>query len=333
MTTPSESYARMLGCLEKDIFEMEVCARLASFISDFQRIPRKPQGDAGLDGLSHGQTAAYCCYGPEQEPFKTNTKGLKDDIVEKFRKDLRKLFELEHKGKAKLIKKLNVEMPTILAPGRKIKLVRLVVSWFESHRVIGPLNASLDKYKDASDCSYVDKSAELTVWGPQDLSTQCAVDEYTRFRVEQHVLIGKVQKAIDAGVLAPRAVDFEAKFDNLCVRRPHRKADIEALRSYFRASWGAALALDNELAASSVRMHRLLEEARIQAAVSARLKSATSLGPEELIEKMREIMSGRFFELFGKAGLGPLTGRVVDGEVGRLIGDCHIEWRQNIARN
>jgi hypothetical protein len=331
MSTLSEAYAKMLGCLEKDAFEAEVCARLAMFISDFQRIPRKPQGDGGLDGLSHGQTTAYCCYGPEQEPFQTNGKGLKDDIVEKFRGDLRKLFELEHKGKAKLVKKLNVEMPTIMAPGHKIKLFRLVVSWFESHRVVGPLNASLDTYKCASDCTYVEQAAQLTVWGPHDLSTQCAVDEHTLFRVEQQALINKVQGALKDGTLAPRTLEFESKFDDLCVRRPEGKRAIEELRSYFRASWGAALALDNELAASSVRMHRLLEEARIQAAVSARLKSATGLGPEELIEKMREIMVERFVELFGKDGLGPLTRRVADGEVGRLIGDCPVEWRQNGA--
>ena len=42
----------------------------------------------------------------------------------KFRGDLRKLFELDHDGKTKLIKKPNVEIPTILASGRKIKLVR-----------------------------------------------------------------------------------------------------------------------------------------------------------------------------------------------------------------
>jgi len=327
MATLSESYAKMLGCLEKDAFETEVCARLSTFISDFQRIPRKPNGDGGLDGLSHGQTTAYCCYGPEQEPFKTNAKGLKNDIVEKFRGDLRKLFELEHEGKTKLSKKPNVELPTILAPGRKIKLVRLVVSWFESHRIIGPLNASLEKYKVASDCLHVDPAAQLTVWGPHDLSTQCAVDDYTLFRIEQHTLITKVEQALASGTLPPRAVDFEAKFDDLCARKEDRKVAIEGLRSYFRSSWGAALTLDNELAATSVRMHRSLEEARIQAAVSARLKSATSLGPEELIEKMQEIMVERFFELFGKDGLGPMTRRVADGEVGRLIGDCHLEWR------
>src|ERR1017187_7508122 len=175
----------MLGCLEKDAFETEVCARLAAFISDFQRVPRKPSGDGGMDGLSHGQRTAYCCYGPEQEPFKTNLKGLKGDIVEKFRGDLRKLFELEHDGKSKLIKKPNVEIPTILASGRKIELVRCVVNWFESHRVIGPLNTSLDKYKGASDCTFVEPTAQLTVWGPHELSMQCAVDDFTLIRIEQ----------------------------------------------------------------------------------------------------------------------------------------------------
>lgn len=329
MATPSESYAKMLGSLEKDAFETEVCARLAAFISDFQRVPRKPSGDGGMDGLSHGQTTAYCCYGPEQEPFKTNLKGLKDDIVEKFRGDLRKLFELKHDEKSKLVKKPNVEISTILASGCKIKRVRCVVSWFESHRVIGPLNTSLAKYKVASDCTYVEPTAQLTVWGPHDLSMQCAVDDYTLFRIEHQVLISKVEQAVAAGFMPPQANDFEAKFDDLCARKPDRKISIEDLRSYFRSSWGAALTLDNELAATSVRLHRLLEEARIQAAVSARLKSATSLGPEELIEKMQEIMVERFSELFGKEGLGPMTRRVADGEVGRLIGDCPIEWRSN----
>ena len=47
-----------------------MCARLQGHITDFQRIPDKPSGDGGLDGLSHGQECAYCCYGPEQDPVK-----------------------------------------------------------------------------------------------------------------------------------------------------------------------------------------------------------------------------------------------------------------------
>ncbi len=180
MTQHTANYARMLGTLEGDAFEDEVCARLATCIADFQRIPRKPAGDAGLDGLSHGQTRAYCCYGPQQEPFKQKTKGLKGDILEKCRSDLRKLFELEHATKKKLIAKPSPEMTTILAPGRRITNVYLVLSWFETHRIIGPLNESFAEYKAASSCTYVDPAARLTIWGPKELATLWAVEGMSR---------------------------------------------------------------------------------------------------------------------------------------------------------
>src|SRR5690242_17152991 len=100
----------MLGALEKDAFQDEVCARLATVFADLQRIPPKPHGDAGLDGLSHGQTRAYCCYGPE-DAVKNNSKTLKNAILEKFRGDLRRLFELGYENK-KLVRKENAEITT-----------------------------------------------------------------------------------------------------------------------------------------------------------------------------------------------------------------------------
>src|SRR5688500_4754115 len=90
-----DDYEKLIGKLEGNAFEEEVCARLQSIIVDFQHIPAKPHGDGGLDGLSHGQERAYCCYGPEQEVRKLENKGLKDDILNKFSNDLRKLFEIE----------------------------------------------------------------------------------------------------------------------------------------------------------------------------------------------------------------------------------------------
>ena len=77
-------YEKLIGSLEGDAFEDEVCSRLLKIFLDFQSIPAKPHGDGGLDGLSHGQKHAYCCYGPEQEVRKLENKGLKDDIVRKF---------------------------------------------------------------------------------------------------------------------------------------------------------------------------------------------------------------------------------------------------------
>src|SRR4051812_501335 len=101
MVSPSNvnDYEKLIAKLDGNLFQGEVCQRLQAMIVDFQRIPPKPQGDGGLDGLSHGQERAYCCYGPEQEARKLDTKGLKDAIVNKFSADLRKLFELEFENK------------------------------------------------------------------------------------------------------------------------------------------------------------------------------------------------------------------------------------------
>lgn len=79
-----DDYEKQLGRLEGAPFEEEVCARLQSMIVDFQHVVAKPHGDGGLDGLSHGQEHAYCCYGPEQEVRKLDNQGLKEDIVKKF---------------------------------------------------------------------------------------------------------------------------------------------------------------------------------------------------------------------------------------------------------
>lgn len=322
----SDDYAKMLGALEKDAFEDEVCARLGNCVSDLQRIPRKPSGDAGLDGLSHGQTRAYCCYGPEQQPFKMNTRGLVSDITKKFRSDLRKLFELEHRGKSGLVQKPTPELKTILATGQRILNIYLVVNWFDSHRIIGPLNTSFNEYKAASSCTYVSPSAQLTIWGPKDLATLWAVDEHALFRAEHKALIAKVKDATVVTAPAPVPADFDAKFDDLRQRTPNT-ANVDKLAGHFRKAWGAALVLDNELAADVPSLHESLEQARTQAAVAARLKSMQAGTPEALIMNMRDEMNKLISQALGQR-LGPLSAPVVDGEVARLIGECDLDWRR-----
>jgi hypothetical protein len=328
MIPHADNYARMLGGLEGDAFEAEVCARLGTCIADFQRIPRRPAGDAGLDGLSHGQTRAYCCYGPEQEPFKKSTKGLKDDILEKFRGDLRKLFELTYETKRKLVEKPSAEMKTILAPGRKIKNVYLVVSWFETHRIIGPLNQSFAEYKAASSRTYIADDAQPTIWGPKDLATLWAVDEHALFRIEQFALLAKVRQAVASGVKPSTLGDFDAKFDYLRQKTSSgRRAAVDRLADHFREAWSTAIALESELAATSMTLHEALEQARTQAAVSADLRSAQSASPQGLIDDMRNEVRGHLGDAFGER-LGPLAPHVADGEIARLIGECPIDWRK-----
>jgi hypothetical protein len=136
-------YAESLASLEGDDFQREVCARLEGVFLGFQVVPAKPQGDAGLDGFSHHGERGYCCYGPEHDSFKTN-KRRESAIVEKFAGDLRRLFELDVKN-GKLVHKDSPEMGTILPKGRRLKHIELVVNWFESHRVLGPILTRVDE--------------------------------------------------------------------------------------------------------------------------------------------------------------------------------------------
>jgi len=321
-------YERVLGSLEGNAFQAEVCKRLASIYMDFQRVPDKPSGDGGLDGLSHGHTVAYCCYGPQQEPFRVNVKGLKDAIVEKFRSDLRKLFELSTGPGGRLRRITSQALPDIIEKGVKIKHVYLVCSWFESHRVISPIATTFTHYKGRSAKRFVDPAASCTVWGPTDLANKALVDDRTWCRIEEQALLARLKTAGIGSVPAADMTDFDAKFDDLMRRAgPGRSDRVNELAAYFRKAWANAIALDNDLASTSVSLHEALERARQQSAVSAQLKSLQSQDPATLLGEMRQEVESRVRESCANR-LETMISHVADGEVGRLIGDCHLDWRQ-----
>ena len=327
-SSDTSSYEQLLGRLQGDAFQDEVCARLQSLIMDFQRIPAKPSGDGGLDGLSHGQEFCYCCYGPEQEPVKLKTKSLKDDIIKKFNADLRKLFELEFKGKSQLVHKQNEELATIMGASNKIKNIYLVLSWFQTHRVIGPLNTHFAKYKSSSQLRYIHEDATMTIWGPKDIATRGHLDEQTLFRIENRALIERIQTASSEQITKTTEGDFNAKFDDLKRRRPTRSHHIDAIAKDFREAWATSIALDNELASTSLGLHQVLETARSDAARTARVRSMGTTDPYSLIETMRAEVINQLGQGFGDR-LGALTSKVADGVVAGLIGECPLEWRDD----
>jgi len=324
-----DDYEKQLGKLEGNPFEEEVCARLQSMIVDFQHVVAKPHGDGGLDGLSHGQEHAYCCYGPEQEIRKLDNQGFKDDIVKKFSGDLRKLFELEFQGK-KLNHASNGELKTIMGEGRKIKHIRLIVSWFESHRVLGPLQTAFDKYKTTSRLQFVDSNATLTVWGPKNLAALGAVDEHTIFRIQNPALIASVQAASAAELVKDGGGDFDAKFNDLKRRQPAAATRVDEIAHKFREAWAAAIALENDLSKNSLILHQTLEAVRESAALSAQVKSMSTTDPYPLIDTMCKEVATQLGQGFGDK-FGPLTPRISQGVVAGLIGECPIEWRNDRA--
>lgn len=320
------AYQQLLGTLEGNDFQDEVCAHLQGHITDFQRVPAKPSGDGGLDGLSHGQERAYCCYGPEQEPVKLKNKtGLRDDIVAKFSADLRKLFELSFVDK-RLQVSPNKELGTILGDGNKIKHVFLVVSWFESHRVVGPLNTAFGRYKKVSEHRFLDASATMTIWGPKDLASRAEVDEQTLFRIENRGLWKQLLNARVDSIPADAAGDFDAKFSDLRARNPGKTAQVDLLAQDLRQAWAAAIALDNQLAATSVGLHEALENARKDAATTARIHSMGTGSPNQLILEVQRNVVAQLGQNFGQR-LGGMTSKIAHGVVAGLIGECPLDWR------
>jgi hypothetical protein len=326
---PSE-YEKFVGGLEGDAFQDEVCTRLQGHISDFQRIPDKPSGDGGLDGLSHGQESGYCCYGPEQNPVKVKLKGLKDDIVEKFSADLRRLFELAIGENRRVKHSPNAELATIMAEGTRIKNVYLVVSWFETHRIIGPLNTTFKRYVKGSELKFVHPDATLTIWGPKDLAARGPLDEHTLFRLQNRQLFDRIRNASPEAIPPDTVGDFDAKFDDLKRRRPARTTHVDELANDFRRAWAAAITLDNDLASTSIILHEALETARTDAAQAARLRSLSDAEPHQLIEQMRQDVVQRLEQGLGQR-LGGMTARIADGVVAGLIGECPVEWRDEDA--
>lgn len=319
----------MLGALEGQGFQDEVCRFLRRSIHDFQHVPPKPQGDAGLDGYSHDQTVAYCCYGPE-EPSKLTSKALAAKIVEKFRDDLRRLFELQPKGKSKLVHAPNNEMTTIMGTSRKFKAVRLIVSVLDTHQVLGPLTNAFDACRQASQCTYVEKTAGLTVWGPKELATSGAVDDATIVRLQQRDVLNRLEIVLSnppTNVAPPSTSDFDLKFDWLDANAQPRPSGTSKMRAHFMKRWLAALAVENDFANNATALHQALSSVREEVIVDAEIESRTQPNAGELIKVMRLKLAEQLGQAFAATLPADTIRRLVDGELGLLIGECPVDWR------
>lgn len=316
-------YSRSLSQLTGDPFQEEVCIRLGRVILSFQPIPRKPHGDGGLDGLSHDGEQAYCCYGPEYDPAK-KPRDLVDAIVDKFREDLRKLFELDTHG-TKLIHKENREIATIVAEGTTIKHIKLIVNWFESHRLVGPINTALKKYRKASACKYVDPAASVVIWGPKDFASAYVVDEESILRIRQGTLLREVKTAAETVNIADPTT-FEAKIAALKMICPAYQAPtIEGMRAQFLSDWRMSLAFEQKLDGSLPTLHHALEDDRLRVAQQVRHLMISSSKPHAELARAEQIAKdvlANDFRTFGST----LLDSISSGEIARLMGDCLIAW-------
>ena len=325
MPTPLiDEYARVLQGLEGLEFQAEVSARMATVIVGFQTIPARPRGDAGLDGLSHNGTHAYCCYGMEHNGFQDNA--LRETaLVKKFSGDLRRLFELEMKAGA-LVHKDTPELPTILPSSQRLLHINLVSNWFGSHRVLGPLMTRFNEYKTASSCRFVTPAATLTIMGPAELANCYAVDEVTIARATTRGFVDRVHEIANEHDIAD-PMDFDVKMDALRQLLPDQLPAVDGVAEGLRGNWRTALAFEQELVEALPDLHRTLEYARSQILTNVSELIISGQDPWTVLlkaeELARDILAGDFGKLYG-----PILPRVSSGEIARLIGECPVGWRR-----
>jgi len=332
--SPRGEYARKLGLLTGDAFEAEVVTAFQQTLSGFQRVPDKPHGDGGLDGISHGFTHAYCCYGLELQPAPgTLTAALRKKIVRKFKDDLLRLFELKRvRGAMKDCE--NTVLPKVLGLPKittKFKVIRLIANVFEDNQLIGDLRTAFEMFRKASKRRFIAADCELTIWGPVDVANNTAVSEQFLLRVE-HPALFDVLRIVTAAVDTHEPADqdkFNAKFDDLASRLPlARAAGIESLRATFKRAWSRSILLNERLSGTLPNLHQQVEGARARAATDALIASSkANSDPLDLLEKSREGLRQQLVELV-KGGLPPdVRDDLADAETGRLIGECPLDWR------
>ena len=322
--TAKDEYARNLASLEGNDFQLEVSAFLEKSIIGFQVVPAKPTGDAGLDALSHNGEKGYCCYGPEYDQFKDARKRVAA-IVKKFKSDLRWLFELEIKGK-KLVYKENLELPTILPAGKKLKHIYLVVNWFESHRILGPIGTAIEEFRQISSCRYVDQGATVTVMGPNQLADWYGVDESSVLRSQQRIFVKKVQQTAQAIVITTPGT-FDEKMEILKEIRSDQALAIDRLAQELRRCWCMALAFETELDKTLPRLHEALEDCRWQIAIRVSELMLSSSQPWTQLSEAHATAEKILASQFGTSH-SILLPHLGSGEVARLIGECPIGWKR-----
>ena len=322
-----DAYIKTLSELEENDFQRAIVQRLLVALSNFQSIPAYPQGDGGLDGHSHNGSKAYCCYGLKYDAAKTPNQRTKQ-LVKKFSSDLRRLYELETKGKTGFIHKDNETLSQIFGtlPLAKDRIchVSLIANWFESNESLGPIKQNALKYAGVSKCQWIAPDADVVIRGPKEFADQYGVDESTMMWLKHRELLIKLDEQSPL-VDVPQGRTFDTKMLAAEALLPGNEDAVKQLAEILRSDWQRAIVFESHLHDRLPQLRDALERGRRR--LLMRVLTHKTDVPWEAISRAQEfgeeIFCDDFVLSFGKAMVRDLA----SGEVARLVGACHINWK------
>jgi hypothetical protein len=317
-----EDFKRHLSALTGKEFEGAICAHLQASIHSFKRIS-DDDGDGGVDGVSHNGEHGYCCYGPE---FDSSTKSNDrvNAIVDKFKKDMCRLFEFQSMGS--LFDTPNVELAAVLPVGVRMRNIFFLTTWASDKRIYNRLLGAFLKYRASSECRFVDREANMTVMGPEDIAVAYAITEATLAHLEQGRLLERVAQI--AGTLAPIAsMDFDQKMEILRRIRPDRPEAVNRFAADARRGWQMSLALEQNLADISTTLHAALENARVEIGSHVAAEMIATDRPWERLNAFSSFAKTQIASALG-VDYEAIAMNAGYGEIARLIGECTIGWQE-----
>jgi hypothetical protein len=322
-----DAYIRALGELEEFAFQRAIVQRLLVVLNSFQAVPAYPQGDGGLDGHSHKGTRGYCCYGLKYDTAKTPQQRSKQ-IVKKFSSDLRRLYELEPKGKTKFVHKENDALLSIFGavppPTERISHVTLVANWFDSHTPLGAIRQNGAIYASESQCRWIASDADVIIKGPKEFADQFGADESTMMWLKHQEMLTRLDEEAPL-VEVPHGPTFDSKMLAAEAMLPDSQDDVRRVAETLRRDWQWAIAFERQLSDRLPQLHAALERGRRR--LLMRVLTHKSVTPWEAINCAQDISESVFGDDFLSLYGNGMVRDLASGEVARLVGACPINWK------
>ncbi len=326
-----DDVAALFSKLEGKTFQQAVCRELQAAFRNFQPVPDL-SGDGGVDGLTHGNTHAYLCYGPKLllRTKKLANKELAKDITNKYTADFQRIFGVSPSGKGikrQLIQTPNTKLPGVLGKGIRLKQLYLALSYFQDPSIIGDLRSAFDECKNATKADHVESDIDFAVWGPVEIAQHCSVDEASIHRLKYPAFHANIGPAVANAPPVPPSPRFDQKLDWF-LSQPKIKAEkIDDLRKRLRDTWSQAVAIDQTISETMPDTHRQLariRDAAIDLAINKSITPAT--GPDQAIERMESVQK-LIGEKLKSLDIGvDFVEKLTRGETAKLIGECHLDW-------
>lgn len=331
-------YLHYLKALDGIEFQDEIVKLYAESKNDFQPV-RAAGGDGGSDGLFNEKSSNLCCYGIDHKITSQDKKDNESKIKTKFEDDLKRILELDSKGKGK--KKQfnhheNKKLLALLPTGKKFKVIHLAVN-HDDNKLIKYFTDLFTELKKHSQMRFVEPNCDVIFVGLDSIKVHCNITEASLVRLKYREIEESVQLifSFDKNQLpspASGTSDFDDKFSYL-EKNFGNDGDklkvIQSMKEKYFDGWCRYIAFMQNLQKKSPSIFQAAtkEHKRIIEKLNRDFLGAEK-EPNEKINSVQEEIHDKWKRIFDNNDTNQKD-NLADMDTGNLIGTCPLDWRKS----